>query len=130
MTLYQSIYKKLVQIGILNNNGKMPHMYMKFTCDGMMGLNCDRLTNSMIAIAHNGLLNGDVMADPDVQIVIYPGKKEAVGITFQNDYMGIYQDINATGKVNEKLKNEINIFLDDWLSNIINCEYKLAETED
>ena len=67
---------------------------------------------------------------PDVQIVIYPGKKEAVGITFQNDYMGIYQDINATGKVNKKLKNEINIFLDDWLSNIINCEYKLAETED
>jgi len=67
---------------------------------------------------------------PDVQIVIYPEKKEAVGITFQNDYMGIYQDINATGKVNEKLKNEINIFLDDWLSNIINCEYKLAETED
>jgi len=33
----------------------------------MMGLNCDRLTNSMIAIAHNGLLNGDVMADPDVR---------------------------------------------------------------
>jgi hypothetical protein len=104
---------------------------MKFSSEGLMDLNVDRLTQNMIAVAHNGIQNGEVMADPDVQIMIYPESKSSEGITFQNDYLGIHQEVYSEDeKCNERLKREISIFLDDWLSNIINCEYQLTETED
>jgi hypothetical protein len=38
----------------------------------------------------------------------------------------VYED----EKCNAKLKKDLNIFLDDWLSNIINCEYVLSEKEE
>jgi hypothetical protein len=128
--IYNSIYEKLVKIGILSLHGEMVHSYMRFTSHGLMDLSCDKLSESMISLAHNGVLNGDLMCDPDVQIVVCRNTKTAVGITYQNDYLGIFQDINATGKVNEAMKKDINIFIDDWLSNIINSEYKLTEIED
>lgn len=37
----------------------MPDAYMKFAFPGLMDMNCDRLTESMIAIAHNGIQNGE-----------------------------------------------------------------------
>jgi hypothetical protein len=95
-----------------------------------MDLHCDRLSENMIALAHNGKQNGDLMADPDLKVLINPEKQEAVGLTYQNDSVGVFQDINANGTVNEALKRYIAVFLDEWLSNLINCEYQLTETED
>ena len=102
--------------------------YMKFTCEGMMDLNVDNLLNNRIALAHNGLQNGDVMADPDVEVQIYPDKKMAEALTFQNDYLGIYQVVYPEpNKFYPKLKKELNIFLDDWLCNMIEAKYQLEE---
>jgi hypothetical protein len=67
-----------------------------------MDLNVDRLSENMIALAHNGIQNGDVMADPDVQVIIYSGTKSAAGITFQNDYVGIYRMRVITSDSNVK----------------------------
>jgi len=125
-----SVYTKLKQIGILNNEGRMKPRYMKFKADGLMDLNVDKLSVNIIALAHNGIQNGDVMADPDVTIKVHREKEEVEALSFQNDYMGIYQEVYDGEKSNKKLQNEIEIFLDDWLSNIINCEYTLSETED
>jgi hypothetical protein len=83
----------------------------------------------IIALAHNGLQNGDVMADPDVEVQIYPERKEAEALTFQNSYLGIYQEVYDGDKCNAKLKKDLNVFLDDWLSNIIDSGYALAEKE-
>lgn len=128
--VYNSIYLKLQKIGILNEKGRMQHRFLKFKASGLMDLNCDKLSVNIIALAHNGVLNGDVMADPDVEIKIYPEKQEVEPLSFQNDYLGIYQSVYDSDKCNTKLKKDIAIFLDDWLSNIINCEYTLAEKED
>ena len=67
---------------------------------------------------------------PDVEVMIYPEKQEAEPLSFQNDFLGIYQQVYDDGKCNVRLKKDIAIFVDDWLSNIINCEYKLIEKED
>ena len=88
------------------------------------------LLNYRIALAHNGLQNGDVMADPDVEVRIYPDQKIAEALTFQNDYLGIYQEVYDGEKCNNKLKRELNIFLDDWLANILDSGYELAEKEE
>lgn len=87
---------------------------------------------NIIALAHNGLLNGDVMADPDVEVRINKGKEECEALSFQNDYLGIYQQVypDGGGKCNTKLKKDLNVFLDDWLSNIIDSGYELTEIED
>ena len=66
----------------------------------------------------------------DVEVQVYPEKQEAEPLSFQNDYLGIYQQVYDDGKCNVRLKKDIAIFVDDWLSNIINCEYKLIEKED
>ena len=89
--VYEMIYSKLQQIGILYESGKMQAEYMKFVSEGLMDLNVDNLLNDMIALAHNGIQNGDVMADPDVHVQIYPETKSAEALTFQNDYLGLYQ---------------------------------------
>jgi uncharacterized protein YqiB (DUF1249 family) len=129
-TVYEMIYARLQQLKILDENGKMQVDYMKFKSEGLMDLNVDNLLNDMIAIAHNGIQNGDVMADPDVQVHIYPETKSAEALTFQNDYLGIYQQVYEDGKYSPKLKKDLNEFLNDWLRTIIEIqEYKLAETE-
>jgi uncharacterized protein YqiB (DUF1249 family) len=129
-TVYESIFSRLKQIGIIDKSGKMQAAYMKFKSPGSMDLNVDNLLNNRIALAHNGLQNGDVMADPDVEVQIYPDQKMAEALTFQNDYLGIYQEVYPEpGKFYPKLKKDLNVFLDDWLCNMIEAKYELAEKE-
>lgn len=33
------------------------------------------------------------MADPDMEVRVYPEMKMAEALTFRNDYMGIYQEV-------------------------------------
>jgi uncharacterized protein YqiB (DUF1249 family) len=124
--IFRDIYVQLKTIGILNDQGAMKHSYMRFASSGLMDLHVDRLLATRLSVAHNGILNGDVMADPDMEILIYPERQEAEGVTFQNDYLGMYQD--ATD--DKKMRSELNVFLHDWLTNILNAEYKLVETEE
>lgn len=129
--IYKQTFSRLQTLGIIDETGVMKASYMRFQSPGLMDLNVDRLTENTIAIAHNGIQNGDVMADPDMQIWLHPDHKEAEAMTFQNDYLGIYQEVYPEpGKFNSKLKKELNIFLHDWLTNIINAKYKLVETEE
>jgi uncharacterized protein YqiB (DUF1249 family) len=130
-TVYEMIYARLQQMGIIDESGKMQTDYMKFISSGLMTLNVDRLTSDSIALAHNGKQNGDVMADPDMEIRIYPEMKMAEALTFRNDYIGIYQEVYPEpGKYYPKLKTELNNFLNDWLKNMIEVQgYQLKESE-
>ncbi len=129
--IFKEIFKQLVQIGIIDNDGNMKAEYMRFEAEGLMDLHVDRLPNNMLSLAHNGKLNGDCMADPDVEVWIHADHTDAEAMTYQNDYLGVYQQVYPEpGKFNAKLKTDLNIFLHDWLQNIINAKYQLVETED
>ena len=125
------IFTRLQQMGIINENGEMQTDYMKFVSPGLMDLNVDKLTADTIALAYNGKQNGDVMADPDVEVKIYPEMKMAETLTFRNDYLGIYQEVYPEpGKYYPKLKKELNTFLNDWLRNMIEVQkYQLVPEE-
>jgi uncharacterized protein YqiB (DUF1249 family) len=127
-TVYEMIFARLQQMGIIDESGKMQADYMKFVSSGLMPLNVDKLTSDTIALAHNGKQNGDVMADPDMEIRIYPDMKMAEALTFRNDYIGIYQEVYPEpGKYYPRLKKELNGFLNDWLKNMIEVQnYQLA----
>jgi uncharacterized protein YqiB (DUF1249 family) len=135
-TVYEMIYSRLQQMGIIDENGIMQAGYMKFESRGLMPLSVDNLYiekgNQVISIAHNGKQNGDVMADPDMQIKIIPEMKMAEALTFQNDYMGIFQEVYPEpGKFYPKLKKELNAFLNSWLRRMIEDQkYVLVSTEE
>lgn len=131
-TVYEMIFSRLQQMGIINENGEMQADYMKFVSSGLMPLNVDKLTPDTIALAHNGKQNGDVMADPDIEVRIYPELKMAEALTFRNDYMGIYQEVYAEpGKYYPELKKELNDFLNNWLKTMIEVhEYQLTVKSD
>ncbi len=130
-TVYETIFARLQELGILDQNGIMQAEYMKFKSPGLMNLNVDNLLGNKISLAHNGLQNGDLMADPDMEILIHPKTKSAEALTFQNDYLGIYHKVYPEeGKVNIKLKKDLNEFLADWLLTMTEAQkYKLAEKE-
>jgi uncharacterized protein YqiB (DUF1249 family) len=131
--VYEMIYARLQEIGIMDESGEMQHDYMKFESSGLMPLSVDKLYIDpaygfqVISIAHNGIQNGDVMADPDMEVRINKPGKMAEALTYQNDYVGVYQEVYPEpGKYYPKLKTDLNRFLNDWLKNIIEQDYKLT----
>ena len=129
--VFEMIFARLQQIGILDKNGNMNASYMKFESPGLMALHVDNLLNNTISLAHNGLQNGDVMSDPDMEVRINREGKMAEALTFQNDYLGIFQQVYPEpGKYYPKLKKELNDFLNDWLKNMIEVQkYELVEED-
>jgi uncharacterized protein YqiB (DUF1249 family) len=71
------------------------------------------------------------MADPDMRVWIHAEHKDAEALSYQNDYMGVYQEVySSPGNFNPKLKKDLNEFLADWLHNIIEVQkYTLTETK-
>ena len=131
-TVYEMIFARLQEMEIINESGIMPCDFMKFKSSGLMDLNVDNLYGNTIAIAHNGIQNGDAMADPDMEIRIYPELKTAEALTFRNEYMGINQEVYPEpGKFYPKLKKELNAFLNSWLKRMIEDQkYVRVETEE
>ena len=124
--IHELIFAKLEKLGITSIEGDAT----KSIIGGLMNLNYDRLgcrdenSNNCasydIAIAHNYIQNGDVMADPDMEIRIYSEIKYAEALTYQLDGLGIFQRVYPEpGKVCPRIKRELNQFLNQWLKNCI-----------
>jgi hypothetical protein len=76
--IYQTMFDKMKKIGILNTAGDINFSgnHVKVKNDPYMDLNIDVLyvkdDQIVISMAHNFVQNGDLMADPDMEIRIYP----------------------------------------------------------
>ena len=119
--IYETIYNKLNKAGILNIKD-----YLKIENNPYMNLNIDIVEDTeefmRIALAHNYIQNGDVMADPDMEIKVHKKLKMAEAIHYQQDGLGIFQRVYSEDgkKVNPVLKKQLNQFLNQWLSNLFN----------
>jgi len=126
MTREERIYKRLLTI-FPDLEGMAAGCYKKVVNEPYMPLSMDVLNDNqygrVISIAHNFIQNGDVMADPDMQILVSFKKQTAQAMTFQNDGLGIYQEclFFEYGKllVRLKLLKDLNRFLDSWTENLI-----------
>ena len=123
------IYDKLEKLGVTAINSDAAKSVID-PDGGMMDLCYDRLgfrdenphniKSYDIALAHNYIQNGDVMADPDMEIRIYPEVRYAEALTYQLDGLGIFQRVYPEpGKVYPKIKRELNQFLNQWMKNCI-----------
>jgi len=124
--IYQTMFEKMIKIGLIKKDGSLNFSgdHLKLKNSPYMDLNIDVLPDDQpgairISMAHNFIQNGDLMADPDMEIRIYShGMIEA--LTYQLDSLGIYQVVYpAPGRVIPKRKTELNRFLNQWLSNLI-----------
>lgn len=83
--------------------------------------------NPVYSISHYGVQNGDLMADPDMEIAI---TKEGTVIprTFKNDYLGLFQEVfrevNGRTMYSNQLLIDLDKFLWQWLQNIENQGFK------
>jgi hypothetical protein len=118
--LHSRIYKKLRSVVpdllTIEEHGKSK-------VPGLMDLNMDVLhrTPSKIVIALSHYYkhpSGDMIADPDMEIAVYPDRDAAEALTYQDTYgyRVVYHDGN---RVDLRAKKELNAFLHQWLGNLI-----------
>jgi uncharacterized protein YqiB (DUF1249 family) len=125
-SLFENNFAKMVKLGIITQDG-MPTFKeaKKMKSGGFMDLNLDYLANTqegiVISMAHNFIQEGDIMADPDMEIRIVPQMKMVEALSYQQDAMGICQNVyTEDGKgYRPRLKNELNSFLGQWLNNLV-----------
>ncbi|MEA1974057.1 MAG: hypothetical protein U9N10_00715, partial [Bacillota bacterium] len=120
-TIENETYEKLNKIipGIIEGR----YNYIKMKSKGFLDLTAERIYDGRVSIMHYYIQNGDLMRDPDVEIIIDDENKSIKPVTFRQDNMGVFQDIE-TAKNKEKLGKELSEFLNMWLSNIENQNYK------
>ena len=137
MTREERIYKRLLTI-FPSLEAMAAGGYKKVVNEPYMPLSMDILADieygRVISIAHNFIQNGDVMADPDMQILVTCEKQSAQAMTFQNDSLGIYQEclfFDDAGKllVRMKLLKDLNRFLDVWTKNLVDQGFADAAKE-
>ena len=126
--IYQDIYQKLVNLGVLEiiesgvDSGKS-------SVPGFMDLSLDVLSTEepavyRVALAHYFKQNGDLCADPDMEIRLYQAQELAEALTFQMANPALYQEVYPEpNRVNAKLKSELNEFLNYWLGNCLNQQH-------
>lgn len=114
------------------------HTGYTFKAAGFMDLHVDVWQEGerhMVAISHNGIQNGDSMADPDILCEVQEGlspkyklEKKLIPVHYQNDYLGIFQRARIyQGKkvlVSQKLTKSIKSFLNTWAKNIKSQGFK------
>ena len=107
--------------------------HLKFTSKGFMDLNFDYLGAEddgcfKIALSHNYIQNGDLICDPDMEVLIHQKMKMAEAMTYQQNNLGIYRIVYSEDrkKVNLIAKKELNNFLNKWLSNLLTQNYSLS----
>lgn len=130
--IYEVMFDKLQKIGLINKNGDLTFKdYIKVKNDPYMDLNVNRLYTDKkdvlrISLSHNFVQNGDLMADPDMEIYIHKNLKMIEALTYRLDSLGIYQIVYPDEKtVYPKRKKDLNRFLNQWLSNIIDQGFKV-----
>ena len=122
----QSIYNKLIQI-IPDIVAREEAGKSQLHSDALMDLNLDILSRQnnivRIALSHYYKQNGDMVADPDMEIIINTQLMTANAMTYQDST--IFQSAEQDGGINQKLVNSLNEFLDQWLQNCIDQGHKI-----
>lgn len=134
-TIYERIYNKLNRL-IPDLETLKPGDSRKSSAgDGFMDLNLDVLSKSeddtiedytIIALSHYYKQNGDMVADPDMEIKVYNKRwPVAEALTYQDSwsYERVYPDAQH---VIPKLKKRLNSFLDMWLRNCLKQKHNLS----
>lgn len=104
--IHETIYKKLLRI--VPDLAEAKFEAKKLKAEGFMDLNIDILywdeghQRCVIALSHYWKHDsGDMIADPDMEIAIYPSRKLAEALSYQDSF-GYRQVYPEPGKVKDR----------------------------
>ena len=102
--------------------------YMKYGTPNYMDLNIEIIGDDRLAMAHNYVLNGDVMADPDVEFTVDKQNRMLYPQTYQQDSLQYFERVDG----DSTRARELNHFMHEWLTNVVDQKYKVQTiyTED
>lgn len=127
-SVYERNYKLLLEVApgleqkLLNYKGQT--IYGKSKSETYMDLNFELLYihggQFHFAMSQNYIQNGDLVPDPDMEILIDPKGRYIEALHFQDYrvYKTVYEDPINRQKVNLKEKKSQNDFLNSWLKNL------------
>ena len=86
------------------------------------------------SVTHYGELNGDLMRDPDLTLSVNHASGTVDPLTFQNDYMGRYEEVYLTNEAGQDryrpyLRTDLDGFLWQWLKESITVCYDPANID-
>lgn len=102
--------------------------YMKYGTPNYMDLNIEIIGDDRLAMAHNYVLNGDVMANPDVEFTVDKKNRMLYPQTYQQDSLQYFERVDG----DSARARELNHFMHEWLTNVVDQKYKVQTiyTED
>lgn len=107
------IYDKLDRMGVFSVS-----QYAVIERPPDLPLCIDRLAGDVYALSQNPVVEGTVVADPDMEIRVFHRNRTAEPLTLQNR-SGRRVVYPEPGKVDLKAKNELALYLDSWLSDLL-----------
>lgn len=130
MFIYELIYRKLNKLIPGLEDLKAGESRKSSAGEGFMDLHLDVLDKTddyiIIALSHYYTQNGDMIADPDMEIKIFnKNRGMAEALTYQDSrcYQRVYPDAYH---VIPKLKKSLNNFLNRWLRNCLQQKHFLG----
>ena len=124
--LHNRIYRKLIAVvpDLLTIEG-----HGKSVARGLMDLNLDVIERTpekmVIALSHYYKHpTGDMIADPDMAIAVYRDAAEA--LTYQDTFG--YRVVHHGDYVDMRAKKELNVFLNQWLRNLIEQGHRITNS--
>ncbi len=111
--IYKKIYLKLNRMGVFD-----VRQYAVIENPPFTPLCIDRIADDCYALSQNRVEEGSVFSDPDVEIRVDHKKKVAEPTSFQDRSVRkmVYP---KPGTVNLQIKNELAIFLERWLDDLL-----------
>ena len=126
MNAQKEIYKRLIRV--------IPNLYSikesgKSEVSGFMDFNLDILQRKRdvmrIAISHYYKHpSGDMIADPDMEILVNRKSETAEALTYQDTY-GYQEVYSEDGSCNQSLQHSLNEFLLMWMNNLYEQGHKI-----
>ena len=128
MTLPEKNYQLLLKI--------IPTLFeiktaAKLHASGFMPLNVDILKKQpkklLIALSHYYKhSSGDMIPDPDMVVIVHPEEKTIEAVTYQDCFGFRRVSSEDNFSINSSTREELNLFLNQWLTNINNQGHKIA----
>ena len=111
--IYHRIYKKLERMGVFEIR-----QYAVFEKPPFVPLCIDHIGEDCYALSQNRIIEGTVIADPDMEIRIDHSGKTAEPVAYQDRSVRkvVYPE---PGVVNLRVKNELASLLDKWLDDLL-----------
>lgn len=110
--------------------------HARFTSGELMPLVVENLGytvhgGTVYAVTHYGEQNGDLMRDPDMTLSVNRKAGTVDPLSFQNDYMGMYQEVYdmSRGTYKPQLRTDLDSFLWQWLKESITVCYDPANID-